>query len=243
MRTSILKDWPFFFFLLLQIGVWYISRGFSPDIAVVPDLPGEESVKATSFGDEQLYFRVLAYEIQNAGDTYGRATPLKDYDYNKLYHWWLLLDSLDSTSNFVPALAAYYYVNTQNKPDVRYVVDYLEQNADRDPKAKWWWYAQACFAANYELHDKERALEVAKKLAKVDREDMPFWTKQLPAFILADMGQLQQSVVIIEELLKEYKEKGTLPEGEMNFMHYYISKQLDAIKEKMQTPQEPRPDE
>lgn len=232
MLRALRKDWAFFLFLLLQVGTWLVLRHASPDFSIVPEPPTETTVKATSFGDEEMYFRLLAYQIQNAGDSYGRVTPLKDYDYKKLYQWWLLLDGLDSRSHFVPALAAYYYSNTQHRPDVYYVIDYLEQHADKDPVANWWWYAQASFNANYKLKDRPRALEIAKKLARVDNPDMPIWTRQLPAFILSDMGQLQQSAVIIEELLKEYKAKGTLNEGEINFMNYYLNEQLDAIKQR-----------
>jgi hypothetical protein len=230
MLRALRKDWAFFLFLLLQIGTWLMLRQASPDFSIVPEPPTETTVKATSFGDEEMYFRLLAYQIQNAGDSYGRITPLKDYNYKKLYQWWLLLDTLNSRSHFVPALAAYYYSNTQHRPDVYYVVDYLEQYADKDPVTNWWWYAQASFNANYKLNNKNRALVIAEKLAKVENPGMPIWTRQLPAFILADMGQLEQSAVIIETLLKEYKEKGTLNEGEINFMNYYINEQLDAIK-------------
>jgi hypothetical protein len=93
--------------LALQIALWTQTKQYKPDLAIVPDVPSPLSIKAISLGDEQFYFRHLAFTLQNAGDTFGRFTALREYNYNKLYHWFSLLDSLDSRSHFVPSLAGY----------------------------------------------------------------------------------------------------------------------------------------
>src|SRR4051812_22362095 len=47
------------------------------------------------FGDTQLSYRNVGLTLQNAGDTGGRVTNFKDYDYSIIEGWLWLADSLD----------------------------------------------------------------------------------------------------------------------------------------------------
>ena len=219
---------------ILQGVFWYNTHHIKPDMGIVPPVPGEMEVAALSFGDEQFYFRSLAFRIQNAGDTFGRFTPLKDYDYEKLSYWFYLLDGLDSTSNFVPALASYYYSQTQYKPDLHYIVKYLETHADRDLERKWWWLSQAVYIANQKLKDKKLALRLAHKLAKVPG-NLPIWTRQMPAFIHADLGETEAALAIITAIANNTKD---LEAGEINFMNYFIQDRLGYLEETIGIPTE-----
>ncbi len=89
-------------------------------------------------------FRNFAFKIQNAGDSWGRFTALKHYNYQKLQGWFYLLDELDSQSNFIPSLASYYYSQTQNPEDTIYIIEYLRDHANKDLRNKWWWLAASC---------------------------------------------------------------------------------------------------
>ncbi len=209
--------------LVAQIGFWSYSRAILPNMEIVPDVPGKETVKALSLGDEQFYFRLLAMQIQNSGDTYGRFTPLREYDYAKLKEWFLLLDTLDNKSNFIPSLATYYYSQTQNVPDVRYIVDYLVAHADGRVEEKWWWLIQAIYLANHKLENKELALEVGKPL--MNAKEIPLWARQFPAFIYEQMGEPMQALYVIEHVLKSM-ENQELDQGEFNFMKHFIEERL-----------------
>lgn len=208
---------------IAQVVFWGYSRNITPDMAIVPDVPGKDVVKALSLGDEQFYFRVLALRIQNAGDTYGRFTPLKNYDYDKLSKWFHLLDSLDDTSDYIPSLATYYYSQTQNVPDVRYVVDYLYDYAAHRPEKKWWWLIQAMYLANHKLQDRELALKVGEPL--MDAKGIPLWARHFRAFIYEQKGEMQQALYVMEHVLKEY-EKEKLSREDFNFMKYFIEERL-----------------
>lgn len=218
--------------LIAQMGVWQITKRYPPNLGIVPDVPSQMSIKAFSLGDEQFYFRVLGYRLQNAGDTFGRFTALKDYNYHQLYYWFTLLDSLDATSNFIPSMASYYFSQTQRVSDVRYVIDYLDQHASRDLYHKWWWMAQAVYLANHKLNDKDLALKLAYKLAATPRNDIPLWAKQMPAFIHEQRGELDEALVIIEDILKH---SDHMDPGELNFMHYFIQERLGKLKEVIKT--------
>lgn len=210
-----------------QVLFWNHARTIMPNMSIVPDVPGKEVVKALSLGDEQFYFRVLALHIQNAGDTYGRFTPLKDYDYSKLAKWFELLDSLDNRSNYIPMLATYYYSQTQNVPDVRYIVDYLAAHAEGRVETKWWWLIQGMYLANHKLEDKDLALEVGKPL--INAKTIPIWARQFPAFIYEQKGDTEQALYVMEHVL-EGVEGEKLSRADFNFMKYFFE---ERIREKL----------
>lgn len=213
--------------LVLQIALWFQLRPLRPNLAVVPPLPTERMVKALSFGDTQLYFRLVAFRLQNAGDTFGRNTPLKNYNYADLERWFLLLDNLDARSQFVPSLAGYYFSQSQEaKRDVPYIIRYLEQHYDRDPQAKWWWLNHAIYLANYRLKDKDLALRLAYKLG-TSPANVPLWARQMPAFIHEQRGEKEQAYAIIQNILKTQHD---LSDDELRFMNIFLKDRLKMLQ-------------
>jgi hypothetical protein len=213
-------------FVVLQLGFWeHYSRHKLPDMGIVPDVPSQTAVRALSFGDEQFYFRLLAWDIQNAGDTYGRFTALYKYDYKKLYAWFTLLDSLDKESDYIPFLASYYFSQTQNIPDIRYVVDYLYEHSKDNPSKNFWWLTQAAYCAEHKLDDRELALKVASPLEHADTA--PFWARELPAFIHERRGEMDDAYRIIQNIEAHSKE---IPPHELKFMTYFVKERLKRLE-------------
>ncbi len=208
----------------LQVAWWSHTRHILPTMEIVPDVPGVDTVKALSLGDDHAYFRVLALQLQSAGDTFGRFTALKKYDYNKLYHWFSLLDKLDWRSNHVPAMAGYYFSQTQHVKDVRYVVDYLIEHAQHDVQKKWWWLTQAVYLANHKLKDKDLALKAANLLVGV--KNIPIWAQQLPAIVHEQRGEMDDAKTIIEQVMKNTDQ---LTQGELNYMRYFVEERIQRL--------------
>lgn len=226
LKEFVIINLPLIIVFCLQIIVWNETKRVMPDMSIVPEVPGKETIKAMSFGDEQFYFRILGLRIQNCGDTFGRFSALKDYNYENLAKWFFLLDYLDSESNFIPSIASYYYSNTQRKSDTKYIIDYLVAHADKNPETKWWWYYQAFFIARFRLEDKHLALEIANKLAS-SPANLPLWAKQLPAFMHADLGEKEEALRVIENLLNNVE---NIPEAERNFMYYFVKDRLKLYR-------------
>ena len=226
-----------------QLLFWHKTHDILPDMAIVPNVPAKEVVKALSLGDEQFYFRHLALQIQNSGDTYGRFTPLREYNYDKLIKWFYLLDTLDNVSDFIPSLATYYYSQTQNTPDVRYIVDYLYDHASWRPgeHRKWWWLIQAIYLANHKLEDKDLALKMGAPLLDA-KGDIPLWARHFNAFILEQKGEDEEALHIIEHVLEEYKNK-KLSREDFNFMKYFIEERLRKSVPEYFNDMEPLPEE
>jgi hypothetical protein len=217
-----------FLFAAFQLGFWNMSRVILPDMGVVPNVPGRTAVKALSFGDEEFYFRLLAQDIQNAGDTFGRFTELYKYDFKKLSAWFTLLDSLDSESDYIPFLASYYYSQTQHVPDVRYVVDYLYEHSKDRPDKNYWWLSQAAYLAEHKLDDKNLALKVALPLENATTA--PYWARQLPAFVHERRGEMDDAKRIIEHIEANAKD---IPPNELKFMTFFVKERLNKL-EKLQ---------
>ncbi|MDR0571470.1 MAG: hypothetical protein LBG48_01310, partial [Rickettsiales bacterium] len=194
--------------------------------------------KAFIFGDGEYYFRLKALKVQNMGDTFGRFTALYKYDYKRLYDWINVLDDINSKSNFLTSMSAYYFSQTQNTEDVRYVVDYLVHHAEKDINNKWWWIYQAAFLSHYRLGDADLTIQVANKLKNLPKEVAPFWLKQNLAFYFSDNGQDCESLRILFAAEKEYGDlqNETDPEirkkkeAELDYMQRFIGNTIEKLK-------------
>jgi len=223
--------WLFVATFVAQIFFWKQTENIKPSFEIIPPVPSKYLVSTLSLGDNEFLFRILGTRLQNSGDVFAGFVALKNYDYSRLYQWMVMLDGLNPKSNFIPALAAYYYSQTQNKPDTRYIVDYLDQHSSRDIDNKWWWLFQGTYIAKNNLGDINRALEMAEKLSSNNSPSAPFWTKQMPAFLYEEMGDGCMAFVVIEKLIKE-SESGErkISAQEMNFMRVFINQRLAKLQ-------------
>jgi len=223
--------WLFVATFACQIFFWHKTEKFKPHFDIVPPVPNQYLVSAFSLGDKEFLFRVLGTRLQNSGDVFAGFLALKNYDYSRLYDWMTMLDTLDAKSNFIPALASYYYVQTQRHEDTIYIVNYLDEHSSKDIDANWWWIFQAIFIARNYLHDMPRALELSQKLAQNNAANAPLWTKQMPAFISEEMGDGCMAFSVIQKLIKESESgKRQIKPEEMNFMRHFISERLKKLQ-------------
>ena len=225
--------------LAIQIFFWSKTEKIKPNLGIVPEVPTIGTIKAFSFGDEEFYFRLKGLRLQNTGDTFGRFSPLKDYDYKKLVAWFELLDKLNNKSNYIPSLAAYYYSMTQNKEDLIYIINYLEQFADQNPQDKWWWYYQAMSIANNLYKNKELGIKLAYKLKDKSPADAPLWTKQMVAMLVAEEGENCEAIKIISSIIDDYERADRkISDEELDFMKFFINKKIKELKAQKFDPSE-----
>jgi hypothetical protein len=210
--------------LSLQAVFWWHTVDYYPRMEVVPPVPSEVMVEALSLGDKQAFFRILALNLQNFGDSYGRFTPLKDYNYRELARWFYLLDKLDHRSDHIPSLASYYFSQTQHVPDVEFLVRYLEHHTHNRLQDKWWWRTQAVYLANHKLKRPQWAMELAKPLTY--EKGLPIWVRQLPAFLYEQRGEFGDALMIMEHV-REHADD--LTPGELNFIRYFIEERIQAL--------------
>jgi hypothetical protein len=136
------------------------------------------------------------------------------------------MDTLDATSNYIPSMAAYYFSRSQNKSDVKYVLDYLEEHSVKDIEHNWWWLSQSIYLANEVLGEKERAIKIASKLREVKGE-IPMWARQMEAFLREDLGEKDKAQDIMCEVFHSAK---NIPQKELDFMADFLFDRLGIKK-------------
>jgi hypothetical protein len=212
--------------LAIQTGFWWSTKHIFPDMDVVPQVPSKQALQVLSFGDEEFLFRLIGFQLGNAGDTFGRFTALHEYDMERIYRWFTLLDSFNDTSDLLPSMAAYYFSQTQNTPDARYLANYLYEHSAHRPQDKWWWLTQGAYIANHKLDD----IEFAKKIAEPLRQarNIPLWAQQMPAILYEKQGEFEAAFEIMEEILKNEQE---IPEGELRYIRYFFEERIGKLEE------------
>lgn len=210
--------------LAVNVLTWFYARDVQARWANVPPVPDEAGAAGFGFGDTQFSYRSLGLMLQNMGDSGGRSTALKDYNYDELTKWFFLMNALDPKSDYVPYLAAYYFGGVQNPEMLRPMLDYFIAIGNTSEGEKWRWLAHGAYLARFRMNDLDKALEMANMLAKIEKDDMPLWARQMPAFVMNAKGEKEAAYAIMLETLKS--SGGKLHPNEVNAMRAYICEQI-----------------
>lgn len=208
----------------LQAAFWWQTRDVRAGWEGVPPAPSSRVAKGLALGDGQFLYRAATFVLQNMGDEGGRVTPLKDYDYQRLGQWFFLLDQFDPISEFLPVLVGYYYSQSQDPDDVRVVISFLAHIAIRDPERNWRWLAHAIYLARHRVGDMNLALSLAYRMAAIKSPGVPIWARQMPAFVLAEVGEKEAARDLMEAILDS---RPDLDPSEIQFMRDFIDNQLE----------------
>lgn len=207
--------------LVFTIFFWFQARDVQAEWINVPPVPSETGALSFSIGDKQMAYRSFGLMLQNIGNIGGRSAALDSYNFDMLSGWFLLEDGLDPESDYVPMLAAYYFGGTPDETQLDPVIEYLATVGQRKGKEKWRWLAHAVYLSRFKQKDLDKALELSYILAaKAERENLPHWAKQMPAFILSQQGDKQAAKELLLTMLKENAEK--MHPNEVNFTVDYI---------------------
>ncbi len=209
--------------LSLQGVFWSQTRDLRRAWVGVPPVPSHKVALAVALGDGQFLYRAATFALQNMGDEGGRVSPLKDYDYQRLGRWFALLDQFDPKSQYLPVLVGYYFGQTPKTEDLRVVIDYLVRVTERDPERNWRWLAHAVYLARHRINDIKLALDLAYRLAALEAPGLPVWTKQMPAFVLAEVGDNEAARDLMVVILET--DQNLTPE-EIEFMRDFIDTRL-----------------
>ena len=230
----ILVKTVFLFAVIANVTVWAYARDVQARWLNVPPVPSEAGAISAGLGDPQFAYRTIAIMLQNLGDTGGRTTRPKDYNFERLAGWFALVDKLDPHSNLVPSLAAFNYSNVKDPQKMQYLVEYLAHVGQNPEGNKWRWLAQAIYLLRFEMNDQEKALEYAHLLASFDYPDMPGWVHQMPAFIMTNMGKKEAAYALLLELLKTKAQD--LHPNEVNHTRDYICTRILEESEAAKNP-------
>ena len=215
--------------VFINVLFWFYSREIRAQWLNVPPVPSKLSAVSPTLGDEQFAARIISMMLQNLGNTGGRTTAVKDYDFEKLADWMILHYSLDPHSSLTPYMAAYYFGASQDPTKIRPVIDYLRLVGNSPEGEKWRWLAQAIYLARFKLNDLHLALNMAKELEAIPNNDMPSWTKRMSVNILNQQGEKEAALNLMMSILQDKADK--LHPNEVNAMVAYICEQILDLDE------------
>lgn len=201
MRTS---QWPLGLFLVALAAAhgalaWQ-GRLLRPDLSIIDPAPDALTRKALSFGDDQFLYRAWLLDLQSAGDTGGRSTPMRDYNYDYVLSWLEALQALDPLAQGHLQLAAHYFALTPRSDDVRKMIDFIERDAARMPREKVSWLVQAAIMAERQLHDLNYALGLSRRIVTFDIPDLPVVIRLMPIIFLEKLGRVPEARAELEAL-------------------------------------------
>ena len=209
------------FFGILFSHFTHNMRNTWPGIAPPPSSP---AALFYGYGDRQLSYRMVGITLQNVGDTGGRTTNFKDYDYSVLEKWLWLADSLDPKSNYVPSLAAYYFSSAKEPEKLYHLIDYLSHVGEDTSEERWRWLGHAIYITRFSIKDQDKALELANKLAEMTSPDMPMWTKVMPAYVQKTMGKKKEARDLLLLIMADPKQ--VQEQADRNQSCWYINEYL-----------------
>ncbi len=125
----------------------------------------------------------------------------------------------------IPSLATYYFAQTQNTEDVRYVVDYLYTHATRDVPKKWWWLLQSIYLASHKLNDMDLALKVATPMVN---PEVPAFAQQMAAVVHEKRGEMEDALHVMELIQQNAKE---IKDADLKYMTYFIEERLKRLED------------
>lgn len=187
---------------LHAVFAWSIHE-LKAEMTVLDRPPTADGVEVAAFGDHQFVYRVWTFNLQNAGDTGGRATRMVDYDYDRVLGWLTTLQGLDPRAHHHTFLAAKYFSQTSNTQHVRRIIDFVAADVAKAPDIKWWWLTQIMAAAEHGLKDSDLALRLSLQLASYDFPDSPSWTWLFPAVLMEKQGKIEEARAFIHRVRAE----------------------------------------
>jgi len=171
--------------LLAQVGLRLATDSVTPRLELVPPAPSRIELAALSFGDREGAYRILLQQLQDFGDTAGRFSALRDYDYGRVVDWLRAVYRMDGQSDAVLTLAVSVYGQSPDPAQVRQIALFLDEACRHREERMWRWLVEAAYLAKHRAHDQELARAIAQELAVLKNPELPDWVRHMPELVEA----------------------------------------------------------
>jgi hypothetical protein len=190
----------------------------------LPPAPGIGALRLASFGDPVALAKALMLYLQAFDYQSGTRVPYRDLDYDRLEAWLARILELDPQGQYPLLAAARLYAEVPVDSKQRSMLEFIYREFLRDPNRRWPWLAHATVIAKHRLHDLPLARRYAHAIQQYAvAENVPLWAKQMEAFILEDMNELQAARLVIGG----YLQAGNIKDpAELKFLEEHL-KQLE----------------
>lgn len=170
-------------------------RAKAEELAPAPDIA---VLRLASVGEPIALARMLMLYLQAFDYQSGSRIPYRDLDYRRLEDWLERILELDPQGQYPLLAASRVYAGVPVETKTRSMLEFIHREFLKDPNRRWRWLADAAVIAKHQLHDLPLARRYA---ASIQREatgkDVPLWAKQMEAFILEDMNELETARIMI----------------------------------------------
>jgi len=193
--------------LALQIS-WHVTRppraAMSDALPVPPPL---EKLRAFSLGDDIALSKMLMLWLQAFDNQPGISVPYRELDYETVTAWLDVILALDARGQYPLFAASRLYSEVPDESRQRLMLDYVFRKFLEDPDRRWPALAHAVYMAKHRLGDMPLALYYARALTeRVTSPRAPYWVRQMQAWVLEDMGELEDARILLGGLV----ESGTI---------------------------------
>ncbi len=169
------------------------------------DLPAPPSViqwRIGSLGETRGAATAAVLFAQSFDAQAGQAVGLRSIDLTGVFDWLGRAAELAPDSGYPTFLISRIYAGIAPPDLARRMLDWIHDRFQTDPQTHWPWLAQAAHLARHELHDTGLARRYAQALRTADAAvTMPAWARELEAFMLRDLDELDSARVLLGGLI------------------------------------------
>lgn len=182
----------------------------------LPPAPGAGVLRLASFGDPVALAKGLMLYLQAFDYQSGSRVPYRDLDYDRLEAWLARVLELDPLAQYPLMAASRLYAEVPDESKQRSMLEFIYRQFLIDPNRRWPWLAHATALAKHRLHDLPLALRYARAIQQhAVAANVPVWARQMEAFILEDMDELETARLIIGGYIQSGDVKDP---GELRFL-------------------------
>lgn len=175
-----------------------LSRARRSGLENLPPAPDVLYLRASSFGDSTPVGKLLMLYVQAFDLQAANPIPFRDMNYDNLVTWLRAILLLDPVGQYPLFSASHIYAIVPDHIKSRKMLEFVYSEFFKDPNRRWRWLADAAVTAKHQLNDLPLAQRYAAAVQeKATSPGIPLWAKQMNAFILEDMDELEQAKIMI----------------------------------------------
>jgi len=143
---------------------------------------------------------LITLDLQAYDNQPGISMPFVQLDYARVTQWLLTALTLDPVGQYPLLMASQLYAQVPDAGRTRTMLEFVHDQFGVDPDRRWQWLAHAAIMTKHRLNDLPTALRYAHAIR--DRaQQAPAWARQMPIFLLEDMGEFEAARILLGGLL------------------------------------------
>ena len=231
--TRPLRTVPRWVVVLLLTGLaiqvhWQAFAGRSRiELADLPPAPSARLLRAATLDEPELAARGAMLYLQAFDLRRDNPLPYAQLDYHRLRGWLKAIQETDPRSSYALFSAARIYAEVSDPDKCRTMLEFVHEAFLAGPQRRWPWLAHAAMVAKHRLKDLPQALAYAQAIEEhTQNADAPAWARQMQAFILEDLNELEAAKILLG---------GLVANGHLRDLNEqrFLQARLDALEHKL----------